>query len=233
MSRTRLTQPRDLARRSDADRIRQSDFDRIGFRGAGGHRHDPIVRDLTFKWATKGGGNGDLAGAARRLGHGDQAHRDIERLVAALALIGGGESIGRDADSPKLVDPARLQRAVAAAFVEHKPDIGNVIAIGQSGAHVHSIGHLRNLARVDEARHFDPPRAGIDDPPDQRELVLGGYRTRLVLQPVTRADLDNLNHLQGYSGAWLICIHNLLQRAGQGSRHQFVFVACIERCCCA
>ena len=64
--------------------------------------------------------------------------------------------------------------------------------------HRFGIGHLWHFARIDEACHFDPPRARRDAAPDQLDLVRARHQPRFVLQSVAWAylnDFDGARHL--------------------------------------
>src|SRR5579871_5716010 len=53
------------------------------------------------------------------------------------------------------------------------------------------IGHLRNPLRGNERRGFDGFQAGLGKQANEFDFCIGGDDLLFVLQPVTRADLDN------------------------------------------
>ena len=162
------------------------------------HRQNARLGHFALERTAKCCRDRHLSGATGGLRRGDDGLGRFDRSVAGLILVGDGKSIGGHGDRAQLVDPARAKRPFGAALVHHQPDIADIIAVGQAGAHRIGIGHLRHCAGIDETGDLDPPRTGRNGVRDQCQLVLGRNDHLFVLQPVTGRDLKDFN---------LICIH--------------------------
>ena len=90
------------------------------------------------------------------------------------------------------------QRAVPAALVEHQADARAAVGVRQGGHDRLGAGHLRHAALVDERHRLDPPGAAGLQAADEVDLVRRLQDGLLVLQPVARADFDDLDE------AWLM-----------------------------
>ena len=92
---------------------------------------------------------------------------------------------------------AGLGRAVEAAPVQDEPDIGHAVVLRHARHHRLGVGHLRHALRVYEARGLQPAHARGHGAPDELQLDLGRQDLGLVLEPVSRRYLDELDAAGG------------------------------------
>ena len=189
-SRTRAISSRHMGGVADADRIGKGNLDWPCLGKRSRHFDNTVLRDFTFKRAAERSCDRALGGAAFGICKGDNAFGRLNRFVAGLALVGHRKTVGCHGHGPKLVDTACGQRTFRAAHIHDQADKGHVVPHGQSSAYRFGVGHLRDAGRVDETRHFDPPRTGVYRTADQRQLVRCGHKQLFILQAITWPDFD-------------------------------------------
>ena len=138
--------------------------------------------------------NGHLAAAPARFRQADDAFGNVDRLVAALALVAHSEAVGGDAHRAEFVERGR-ERALGAAFVEHQPDVHDIRTPWQSLEDFLGIRHLRDFLRIDEAGDFNPAQPRGHGTIDELDLGCRAERGGFVLQAVAGTNLNDLNAL--------------------------------------
>ncbi len=107
-----------------------------------------------------------------------------------------GERLGGDGDEVHLVDPGG-QRSVQASLVEHEADVRHRRAVRRGPRYCrHDLlrtRHLRHPARMHEAHRLQAPYPGRDESTDQLHPGVDVEHPGLVLQAVTRPDLDDMD----------------------------------------
>ena len=104
---------------------------------------------------------------------------------------------------PTLV-AAGCRRAIEAFAIQHQSDEMGVARPAETGQHLLGVGHLRHLARIDEAGDLDATQAGGQQPGDQLDLGGRGEDERVDLQAVARPDLDHFDLSPHGSGSYAI-----------------------------
>jgi hypothetical protein len=108
------------------------------------------------------------------------------------ALVADAEAVGGAHHHIGLVDAAG-HGPVPAALVQHQADARASGLPRQGGHDLLGPGHLRHAARIDEAHRLDAPGAGGLQAADELDLVRRFQHRLLVLQPVARAHLHDLD----------------------------------------
>src|SRR5690606_18231704 len=119
--------------------------------------------------------------------HGRKA---LQRLVDRGVDVVLVEGLGGGGEHRDLLHPDRAGTLVA-FFVGNQYRVMHARSAGDAGIDLGGVGQLRHPLRADEAGRLDAPQPGGGEAVDQGDLVGGGDRRLLVLQPVARADLDD------------------------------------------
>ena len=178
---------------SNANGIRQRDFDGTSLSDRDGHFNDALVGHFTFEWTAKGRRNGALRRMSFGMGKRDNGLRCLDRFVAALALIGHRKCIGCNCHRPQLVNLSCSNGAFCATQVHDQTYKRDIIPIRQPSTYIFRIRHLRNALWVHKTGHLNTTRAGIDGPVYQRQLILSRNQYSLILQAIARSNFDKIN----------------------------------------
>src|SRR5690606_22043166 len=135
---------------------------------------------------------GDVAADAHAVGPGASHHgrKALQRLVDRGVDVVLVEGLGGGGEHRDLLHPDRAGTLVA-FFVGNQYRVMHARSAGDAGIDLGGVGQLRHPLRADEAGRLDAPQPGGGEAVDQGDLVGGGDRRLLVLQPVARADLDD------------------------------------------
>jgi hypothetical protein len=97
-----------------------------------------------------------------------------------------------------------LNVSLATAPVQDQADVAHPAVTRQCAHELVRVRHLRHAFRVHEARDFDALDAAADGALDEFALHRERQDFGLVLQPVARADLDDLDPASGDSHALIV-----------------------------
>ena len=127
----------------------------------------------------------------------DGARGDVlghpHQILGTRVLVAPAEGLGHRDHDVHLVD-ARRHGPLETPAVEHETDVGDAGQALDPGHHGLGVRHRRHRVRPHERDGLHPPRTRGDGARDQLHLRRGRQQDRLVLQPVARAHLDDLDH---------------------------------------
>jgi hypothetical protein len=106
----------------------------------------------------------------------------VDGLVGADTLVAAIECVAGHHDHADFA-AAGGRGAIEAFAIHHQSDEMGVARAVETGQHLLGIGHLRDLARIDEAGDLDAAQAGSQQTGDELDLGGGGEDQGVDLQP--------------------------------------------------
>ena len=123
----------------------------------------------------------------RPVGHRQDPLDASGRLLQRCVPVSLVEGLGRRERDVDAVERGRRE-PLPATLVEHQPgELGLDVAGGVDD--LLRTGHLRHALVADEAGRLDPRQPGRREAPNELRANLGSERLRLVLKPVSGADI--------------------------------------------
>ena len=180
----------DLRGHGDADRVGEEEGVGTGSSDLCGELDDPVLVDPALERAAEGHAHGHRR--ADRVGPRtlDDLQRRLQRLLHRSVLISPVERLRRAEREPNLVQPGR-DEAVVSALVQRKSRVHDSVDSIEGRNDLFRAGHLRNTARIDEARDLDGTQPGSRELADELGAERRRQDVRLVLEPVARAHVDD------------------------------------------
>ena len=194
--RTELGRSRDerayVCRNGHADRVREEERVGIGRGDLGRDLDDAALVDRALERAAEG--HAHRHGGANRVGSSalDDAHRRVQRLSHGCVLIPLVERLRRAEGEANLIQSGR-DEAVVSLPIQRESGVHDSVDSVDGRNDLLRAGHLRHPSRIDEARDLHGPYAGVNEPADELCAELGSEDVGLVLEPVTRADVDDVH----------------------------------------
>ena len=179
-----------LPRNGDADRVGEEDHVGAGCGDAFRKRDHAAIVDATFEGATEGDADVDGGRDPVLLRPRDDPQGRMDRLLNRRVLVPAIERLGRTESEADLVQPGRGE-AVVTALVQREPGIDDPFRAVDRRDDLFGARHLRHSARVDEARDLDCANSGADETPNELRPNVGREDVGLVLDSVTRPDLED------------------------------------------
>jgi hypothetical protein len=153
----------------------------------------------------------ELAGAmtdqlADLFDEGGALGQHVGALLRAHALVAAAKALARHEHKIDLVG-AGINGAPYALFVERQRDVPGRSGSVETRENGGGIGHFRHRFRIDETARLHAAYAGILKPGNEFQLLVDGQVSGVVLQPVARTDLYDINAAcHGICLSWLFVL---------------------------
>ena len=186
-----LEQGRDFVGGRLADGVADREFDAAKVQERLDHRHDCFRANRSFVGAVEG--RGDVAAHGHRRLANDRAEpfdRFGDRRVDVLPV----EGVAGRREHGNLVDPCG-DRPGQPRFVRHQRHVLDARPAGDPAEHLVRIRQLRDPAWRDEGTDLDLIETRLGQGIDEGDLRVGRDDPLLVLETVSRADLDDPDRL--------------------------------------